>query len=175
MVKKTKREKAREIYLIGDIEKETMRRVTEEILELHEQDPAAKISLYITSGGGNPQLAIGFYELIRIKKIPLVTIGMGDCSSSALIVLLAGSERKATRNTIFEVHEIAKSFEQGESLSILEIESLIESTKKLDRTIMKIAANNIGEKIDKMKKIRKKGITLTAEEAKKLGLISEII
>lgn len=165
----------REVYLIGGINKEQIARIGQEILGFYDKDPSAEITLYITSDGGNPHLAMAFYDIVRIKKIALTTIATGECSSSALVVLLAGSKRKATQNTLFLEHQLARGFDKDISLNPSEMHAMSVSMGKLAGRIRQITAEKTGRSIEEIQDQENKEVVLTAEEAKKFGFIEEII
>ena len=165
----------REIYLIGRIDEEQMIKVGQKVVQFYDEDPQAEITLYINSSGGNPNLAIAFYDIVRIKKIVLTTMAVGECGSSALIILLAGSKRIATQNTLFLVHQLSRNFDKDESLSVSELGVMNQNLEKLADKLRRIVADKTGKPMGEIKAQEKKGTVLTAEEALEFGFIDRII
>ena len=94
----------REVYLMGRINEESVNKARERILELWEADQSKEITLFICSSGGAGNPAIAFYEWVKLKNIPLVTVAIGEVSSAAIIIFLSGQKRKATQHSWFMVH-----------------------------------------------------------------------
>jgi ATP-dependent protease ClpP protease subunit len=72
------------------------------------QDPSAPVFLTISSGGGDPQSAMRAYDAMRgHHPAPITCQVSSQCSSAALLVLLAGDVRMASRNARFTLHTCA--------------------------------------------------------------------
>jgi len=110
----------REVYLIGMIGTENINKTIEEIRKLYEEDPQEEITLLIGSGGGTIGPALTFYEWVKLKSIPLVTVAIGEVSSAAVIIFLAGQKRKATSHSFFLLHK-GGSFKEDVRMLLLRV------------------------------------------------------
>lgn len=163
-----------ELYFIGDVNEENVKKLFEQVLEIHKVGPREEIVLYITSHGGNPQLAFAFYDLVRVKGINLTTIVLGSADSSALIILLAGQTRKASVNSLFLLHNISREWEKI-SFDEDEIAATSADITKVQRLVDELLAIRTGHKLADVQERRRSRVSLTAVEAFEWGLIKEII
>lgn len=172
----------REVYLIGKIDEKNINKAREGVLKAWKENPEKEIILFICSGGGKGDIAISFYEWIKLKKIPLVTIAIGQVSSAAIIVFLSGRKRKATPHSWFLVHRGGNGIKYEIWKAILKILWPRRYREEIDweKTFKKLE----GEIIRKETKLSKEAIKtaftkahlmLTSEKAKDIGLIDEVI
>jgi ATP-dependent protease ClpP protease subunit len=180
-IKKAKEMKGREVYLIGMIGAENINKTIEEIRKLYEENPQEEIALLIGSGGGAIGPALNFYEWVKLKNIPLVTIAIGEVSSAAVIVFLAGQKRKATSHSYFILHK-GGSFKEDIRMLLLRLFSPSryrdeadwwKTWRKFETEIVKKKTKIPPDEIEKA--LTKEHLVLTPGEAKKFGLIDEII
>jgi ATP-dependent protease ClpP protease subunit len=173
--------KGREVYLIGMIGTENINKTIEEIRKLYKENPQEEITLLIGSGGGAIGPALNFYEWVKLKNIPLVTVAIGEVSSAAVFIFLAGQKRKATSHSFFLLHK-GGSFKEDIRMRFLRILSPSRYRddadwwkiyKKFEIEIVKKETKLPQEKIQKA--LTKEHLILTPEEAKNFGLIDEII
>lgn len=171
----------REVYLVGDINAETIEKARKRILKLLKENPKEEITLLISSGGGGGSPAIIFYEWVKLKNVPLTTVAIGEVSSAATIVFLSGKKRKATPHSWFTFHK-------GGSLTYeikLKLLRIISPTRYRDETDwMKIYKEMVIKIVQKETRISEAAIReavtkahliFTPEEAQKVGLIQEIL
>jgi ATP-dependent Clp protease protease subunit len=171
----------REVYLVGSITSDTINRVMEEILRFFKENPEEEIVLLISSCGGSGRAAITFYEWVRFKNIPLTTVAIGEVSSAAVIVFLSGKRRKATSHSWFALHK-GGSLKGDIVMMLLRVLSPSRYRDEADWGKMyKLAEKEITRKETKFsqeeieKALEREHLILNAEEAKKYGLIDEII
>lgn len=97
------------LYLRGEITIESCANIIAEIIDantpqyaeteltgLIELEKPDVINLLITSGGGDMSGAISLIAVMRGSAIPVRTIALGEASSAALCILMAGTQRVAT-------------------------------------------------------------------------------
>lgn len=169
-----------EISLMGRIDVERIEKIQREITEALKTHPNEEITLILSSPGGGLGPALAFYEWVRLKNIPLTTIAIGEVSSAAVIVFLAGKKRLATTHTFFCLHK-------GGTLKediILFLKRFIDPKRSQEeREGWKIYRKTKVEIYKKETKLPEKEIKralsgflyLNPQEAKERGLISEII
>lgn len=100
----------RTVHLFGEINNESIARLTKEIIQFHNDGSEAPIDLLIASGGGGSIPGFAFYDFIRATQIPLRTFTSGDLSSMAVPVFLAGGSRYVGQNTSTTLHEAKANF-----------------------------------------------------------------
>jgi ATP-dependent protease ClpP protease subunit len=171
----------REVYLIGRIDEEKIDKLRERVSKLLEEDREKEITLFICSGGGNGDVAIGFYDWIKLKNIPLSTVAIGPVSSAAIIIFLSGRKRKAAPHSWFLIHRGGRiKYEIWKNL--LRILSPRRYREEVDwEKIFNKLEEEIIEKETKLSKetvktaVTKAHLMLTSEKAKEVGLVDEVI
>jgi|GEM_PF-1946607 len=173
---------SREVYLRGDINVENITKTSEEIRKLYKENPEEEITLYICSVGGIRSLAISFYEWVNYKNIPLITVAIGEVSSAAVIVFLSGKKRRATLHSWFGIHPGGGGIKDDVWRQLLRMVSPWRYREEMEwlRTVRSIEEEIIKEKVKLPEKQIRKALTkahliFTAEKAKEVGLIDEII
>src|SRR5438093_608603 len=111
-LRKESSERLRDVYLIGDIEKDTARAAIERLREIA-NDNNRPITLYINSAGGNVTDGLALHDAIRhmvSRGIDVTIIVQGMAYSMGSIVLQAASEGKrlAFPHSWIMIHDPAK-------------------------------------------------------------------
>lgn len=63
------------------------------------------ITVYINSAGGNVTSGLAIYDISKLIKSPIITVGFGRIASMAAVLLLMGKERKITKNARVMLHQ----------------------------------------------------------------------
>jgi ATP-dependent protease ClpP protease subunit len=105
------------VYLRGDIDIENCADVMDSIIGCNQMESECDedgnevsikpdvINLMITSAGGDMQAAFGLINVIRGSHIPVRTIALGEASSAALCIFMAGHQRVVTPYTSLMSHQ----------------------------------------------------------------------
>ncbi len=88
-------------YFYGIIDQDTAGMFIDKVLEA-ECDAGAKLRIFISSGGGDPQAAMGLYDWLQLREAD--TVAFGDVASAAVPLFLAGKVRTALPNARFLIH-----------------------------------------------------------------------
>src|SRR3954452_18769908 len=112
VLRKEQSDRLRDVYLIGDIEKDTARGVIERVRELA-NDSARPITIYINSAGANVTDGLAIHDAIReiaSRGIEVTIVVQGMAYSMGSIVLQAASDGKrlAFPHSWIMIHEPAK-------------------------------------------------------------------
>lgn len=131
------------------------------------------IQLLLSTYGGNVYDGLALYDAIKASKTKVDVIIGGKAMSMGAIIMLASETRKAYRNTTFMVHEIA-SLHFGK---LGDMENNLGELKRLQKILWDIITSETKITQKQLDDIyeKKKDWYLSAEEALKLGLITEII
>jgi ATP-dependent Clp protease protease subunit len=103
------------MVLMGPVEDDTIKPIVEWIL--HEnfvrKKKVKELLLLICSEGGDTSNAFALIDVMRSSKIPIKTVGLGQISSSGLLIFLAGAQgrRILTPNTSILSHQFSWSTE----------------------------------------------------------------
>jgi ATP-dependent Clp protease, protease subunit len=170
-------ERLRDVYLVGDIEKDTARICIERLRELA-GDSNRPITLFINSAGGNVTDGLAIHDSIRhliSRGIEVTVIVQGMAYSMGSIVLQAASEgrRLAFPHSWIMIHEPAKwAGWQSTTAAAQHLERL----KQMQDQIYKILSTRSGKPLRQIiKDTKRTDFYLDAQSAKDYGLIDGIV
>jgi ATP-dependent Clp protease, protease subunit len=170
-------ERLRDVYLIGDIEKDTARACIERLRDLAGENNRP-ISLYINSAGGNVTDGLAIHDSIRhiiSRGIDVTIIVQGMAYSMGSIVLQAASEgrRFAFPHSWIMIHEPAKwAGWQSTTAAAQHLERL----KQMQDQIYKILSVRSGKPLRQIiKDTKRTDFYLDAPSALEYGLIDQIV
>lgn len=165
--------KERIIFLGGPIEDYTANLVIAQLLFLASEDPKKDISLYINSPGGSVTATLAMLDTMDFIKPDVSTVCIGIAASGAAILLAAGArgKRYALPNAEVMIHQ-PWGGAQGQAADIeITAKHILSVRDKLN----KILSKSTGQPLSKIEKDVDRDFFLPAEEAKKYGLIDEIL
>ena len=176
-LRKEASERLRDVYLIGDIEKDTARACIERLRELA-NDSNRPINLYINSAGGNVTDGLAIHDAVRhivSRGIDVTITVQGMAYSMGSVVLQAASEgqRLAFPHSWIMIHEPAKwAGWQSTTAAAQHLERL----KQMQDQIYKILSSRSGKPLRQIiKDTKRTDFYLDAQKAKEYGLIDEIV
>jgi ATP-dependent Clp protease protease subunit len=148
--------------------------VIAQLLFLASQDSKKDIQLYINSPGGSLTAALAIYDTMQYIKPAVSTVCVGMAASAAAVLLASGEKGKrfALPNSEIMLHQVAVSGVSGEAV---EIEIAAKQIVKLRSKVNQILAHHTGQPLEKIGKDTDRDFYLSAQEAKKYGLIDEVI
>ena len=160
------------IFVNGEINDQTANLVIAQMIYLEGKDPDKDIMMYINSPGGSVVAGLAIYDTMNYIKCDVSTICVGMAASMAAVLLSSGTKGKriALPNSEIMIHQPLGGF-QGQASDIKIHADHIMKTKKL---LNKILADNSGADISKLEKDTDRDNYMSAEEAKKYGLIDKI-
>lgn len=169
--------KQRTIYLGGDITHQEARRIGASILWLNALSTTQPIiTLYINSNGGSVAAALDIYDIIKHSWAPVDGIIFREARSMGAFILQACRTRKILRHAIIHLHYILVERPLDELEE--DLENSVKNAKKDQDFIFRVFAEKAGKDLEKVRDLFGKGfdgITYSAEKAKSLGLVDEII
>ena len=176
-LRKESNDRLRDIYLIGDIEKDTARQCIERLRELANEG-SRPITLYINSAGGNVTDGLAIHDAIRhiiSRGIEITIIVQGMAYSMGSIVLQAASDgrRLAFPHSWIMIHEPAKwAGWQSTTAAAQHLERL----KQMQDQIYKILSSRSGKPLRQIiRDTKRTDFYLDAQSAKEYGLIDEVV
>lgn len=165
--------KDRIVFLGTPVNDDVANVIIAQMLFLDYEDPEKEINLYINSPGGVVSAGLGIYDMMQYLKCPVSTICMGQAASMAAVLLAAGTKgrRKCLPNARVMIHQPSGGA-QGQS-SDIQLQALeIQRTRDILNGIL---AKHSGQKIDVINKDTDRDNFMSAEEAKKYGLVDDVI
>jgi len=177
VLRKEASDRLRDVYLIGDIEKDTARAAIERLRELA-NDSNRPITLYINSAGGNVTDGLAIHDSIRhivSKGIEVTIVVQGMAYSMGSVVLQAASEGKrfAFPHSWIMIHEPAKwAGWQSTSAAAQHLERL----KQMQDQIYKILSSRSGKPLRQIiRDTKRTDFYLDAQSALEYGLVDGIV
>jgi len=167
----------RDVYLIGDIEKDTARSCIERLRELANEN-SRPITVYINSAGGNVTDGLAIHDAIRhvvSRGIEVTIIVQGMAYSMGSIVLQAASAggRLSFPHSWIMIHEPAKwAGWQSTTAAAQHLERL----KQMQDQIYKILSTRSGKPLRQIiKDTKRNDFYLDAQKALEYGLIDAVV
>lgn len=166
--------KDRIIFLGGAIHDAAANAIIAQLLFLESEDEKKDIKLYINSPGGSVSAALAIYDTMQYVKPDVATISIGIAASGAALLLAAGAKGKrfALPNAEVLIHQIMAGGIGGQAT---EIEISAKHILLLKDRLNQILARHTGKQVSQVESDTDRDYYMNAEEAKKYGIIDEII
>lgn len=165
--------KDRIIFLGGPIDDGVANSIIAQLLFLDSQNSKEDIKLYINSPGGHVTAALAIYDTMQYVKADVSTICIGMAASAAALLLAAGEKGKriVLPNSEVLIHQVMGGA-QGQATDIdIHARHILNIKQRLNE----IMAKHTGQPIDRVEKDTDRDYFMSAEEAKKYGIIDKII
>ena len=165
--------KERIIFVSGPVHDGMATLLVAQLLFLEAENPSKDISMYINSPGGVVTSGLSIYDTMQYIRPKISTLCVGQAASMGSLLLAAGESgmRFSLPNSRIMVHQPSGGF-QGQASDIeLQAKEILELKKRLNLIYVK----HCGQKLDKVEASLDRDNFMTPDEAKKWGLIDEII
>lgn len=166
--------KDRIIILSGEIDTSQCELIKANLLYLESLDDS-DIKLYINSPGGSVYDGLGLLDVMEYIQPDIHTINTGLAASMAAIILCSGSKgkRKALKRSRTMIHQPLSYGGFMQQASDMEIEA--REINDLKKQLYEIISDNTGQNYNKVHKDSDRDYWMSAQEAKKYGMIDEIL
>ncbi|MBP7741127.1 MAG: ATP-dependent Clp endopeptidase proteolytic subunit ClpP [Candidatus Pacebacteria bacterium] len=160
------------VFLSGGIDDDMANLVVAQLLFLEAEDPKKDIFLYVNSPGGSVTAGLAIVDTMNHIKPSVATVCVGMAASMGSVILASGSKGKrfALPNAEVMIHQPWGGV-QGQAADIEITARHILATR--DR-LNKILAKASGQPLAKVEKDVDRDFFMTADEAKKYGLIDTV-
>ena len=165
--------KERIIFLTGAVTDEVASVLIAQLLFLESENPKKDIFMYINSPGGIVTSGLGVYDTMQYIKPNVSTLCVGQAASMGSLLLAAGATgmRFALPNSRIMLHQPSGGF-SGQATDIeIHAKEILEIKERLN----KIYEKHTKQKVEVIRKTLERDYFMTANEAKKFGVIDEII
>src|SRR6185312_10899183 len=131
------------------------------------------IYLYINSPGGSVYDALAIYDTMQYVTNDVQTVGIGVQASAAAFLLSSGtrSKRFMLPSATAMIHQPSS----GTRGKVTDQEIDLRESLRIKKLLESVMAKNTGQKVEKIHEDMERDKWLTATEAKKYGLIDEVI
>ncbi|HET7695255.1 MAG TPA: ATP-dependent Clp protease proteolytic subunit [Vicinamibacterales bacterium] len=177
LLKKEQSDRLRDVYLVGDIEKDNARTFIERLRELA-SDNRRPITIYINSAGGNVTDGLAIHDVIRHIvstgiEITIVVQGMAYSMGSVVLQAASDGKRLAFPHSWIMIHEPAKwAGWQSTTAAAQHLDRL----KQMQSQIYRIMAARSGKPLRQIiRDTKRTDFYLDAWKAKEYGLIDRVV
>ena len=177
IVRKEQSDRLRDIYLIGDIEKDTARAAIERLRELANDSPRP-ITVYINSAGGNVTDGLAIHDAIQHLvslglEVTIIVQGMAYSMGSVVLQAASPGRRFSFPHSWIMIHEPAKwAGWQSTTAAAQHLDRL----KQMQAQIYRILADRSGKSLRQIiRDTKRNDFYLEAARAKEYGLIDGIL
>lgn len=164
--------KERIIFLGGPIDDDVANLVVAQMLFLESEDPKKDINLYVNSPGGSVTAGLAIVDTMNHIKPDVATVCVGMAASMGSIILTSGAKGKrfALPNAEVMIHQPWGGV-QGQTSDIeITAKRMIATRDQLN----KILSKTTGQSLSKVEKDVDRDFFMTAEEAKKYGIVDHV-
>jgi len=165
--------KERIIFLTGEVNDEVSSLVCAQLLFLESEDPKKDIFLYINSPGGVITSGMAIYDTMQYVSCDVSTLCIGQACSMGSFLLAGGAKGKrfSLPHSQIMIHQPSGGA-KGQAADIeIQAKLILDMRKRLNE----IYALNTGQSIKVIEKAMDRDNFMTPVEAKKFGLIDEIV
>jgi ATP-dependent Clp protease, protease subunit len=161
------------IFLGGPIDDAVANTVIAQMLFLQSEDPKKEISLYINSPGGSVTSTLAIIDTMNFIKNDVATYCIGVAASGGAMVLSAGKKGKrfVLPNAEVMIHQPLGGAE-GQATDIAISAKHILKTRE---NLAKMLAKNCDQTVAQIEKDIERDFYMSAEEAKKYGIVDKIL
>jgi ATP-dependent Clp protease protease subunit len=161
------------IFLGGPIDDDTANIVIAQLLFLQSESDKKDIKLYINSPGGSVTAALAIMDTMDHIKNDVSTVCVGMAASAAALLLSAGEKGKrfSLPNSKIMIHQPMGGAEGQAS----DIEINARQILKIKAKLNKILSENTGKTLAQIEKDADRNYYMSADEAKKYGIVDKII
>lgn len=166
--------KERIVFLGDQVTPETANLVVAQLIFLANEDPKKDIKFYINSPGGSVYDGLAIIDTMNYIQSDVQTIGIGLQASMGAMLLSCGTKGKRfiLPNARVMIHQ--PSYGAGQA-KVTDQEIELREGLYLKKTLAEILAKQTGQKLEQVEKDMDRDYWMSAEEAKKYGIVDEII
>ncbi len=165
--------KERIIFVTGAIEDHMANLIVAQLLFLEAEDPKKDIFMYVNSPGGSVSAGLGIVDTMNHVKPDIATVCVGLAASMGSIILSQGAKgkRSVLPNAEVMIHQ-PWGGAQGQAS---DIEITARHILKTRDQLNKMLAKATGKPLDQIAKDTDRDFFMSADEAKKYGLVDTIL
>ncbi len=161
------------IFLGTAIDDHVANIIQAQLLFLSSVDSSKDISIYMNTPGGSVYAGLGIYDTMQFIKPDVATICTGMAASMGAVLMAAGTKgkRSALPHSRIMIHQ-PMGGAQGQAS---DIEITAREILKLKDELYQIISKHTGQSMKKVTTDSDRDYWMKAEEAKKYGMIDEVL
>jgi ATP-dependent Clp protease, protease subunit len=162
------------VFLGGPVDDAVANTIIAQLLFLEKEDSKKDINLYVNSPGGSTTAGLAIVDTMNHIQADVATTCVGLAASMGAVILATGApgKRTALPNAEVMIHQPWVSNIGGQAT---DIEITARHIIRTRATINRILAERTGQKIEKIQLDVERDFFMDAEEAKKYGLVDNVL
>jgi ATP-dependent Clp protease protease subunit len=165
--------RSRTLTLFEPITPRSSKRLVTGLLVLEAEGPKEPITVLVNSPGGSVDDGFAIYDAMRFVRSPVRVLCVGLAASAANIVLLGAPKgsRFSLPNTRILLHQPSTGASGAASDIAITAREILKTRTRLNALL----AEETGQKLEKIEEDTNRDFWLSAEEARKYGLIDRVV
>jgi len=165
--------KDRIIFIGAPVSDEIANLVIAQLLFLEAEDCEKDVNLYINTPGGSITAGLAVYDTVQYVSAPVSTICLGQASSMGAVLLAAGTKGKrfALPYSRILIHQPMGGV-QGQAT---DIDIQAREILRLRQMVNEILVKHTGQSIEVIARDTERDFFMSAEEARKYGLVDRVL
>ena len=162
------------IFLCTEIDSDICNIIKAQLMYLETQNDD-DIKIYIDSPGGSVYSGLGLLDVMDYVSPDIITVNTGLAASMAAVILCSGSKgkRRALRRSRTMIHQPMSYGGYVQQASDMEIEA--KEMNSIKKELYEIISERTGQNYDRVHKDGDRDYWMSAQDAKKYGMIDDII
>lgn len=165
--------KERIIFLTGEVNDYVSSLICAQLLFLESENPSKEISFYINSPGGVVTAGLAMYDTMQYIRPKISTVCIGQAASMGSFLLMAGEKgmRYSLPSSRIMIHQPSGGA-RGQATDIeIQAKEILRLRQRLNEAYVK----HTGQKLKTVEDAMERDNFMSAEEAKKWGLIDHVV
>ncbi len=165
--------KDRIIFVYGPIRDESINLIIAQLLYLEAEDSEKDITLYVNSPGGSVMAGLALIDTMNNIKPDISTVCVGMAASMGAMILSSGAKGKrfSLPNSEVMIHQPWGGFEG----QVSDLEITTKQFVKHKKLLTEMLSKNTKQKFSKLEEDMDRDFWLSADEAKKYGIIDKVL
>ena len=161
------------VMLSGVVDDHSASVLVAQLLFLQAEDPKKDIQMYINSPGGMITAGMAIYDTMNLISCDVQTYCIGQCCSMGAFLLSAGAKGKrfALPYSRVMIHQPSGGADGQAS----DIQIRAEEIVRIRSIMNKLMAKHTGQKLSKIEKDVDRDFFMSADEAKKYGIVDAVL
>jgi ATP-dependent Clp protease, protease subunit len=161
------------VFLQGEIYTGNANEVVMKLLYLQSENRRKEIHFYLNSPGGDVAATLAIYDTMQILSCPIGTYCVGQAASGAAVLLAGGTKGK--RHILPNARVMLHQPYGGVQGQISDIEIQANEIIRYREVLNQILANHTGQSLERIAKDTDRDFFMGAEDAKKYGVVDDIV
>jgi ATP-dependent Clp protease, protease subunit len=161
------------IFIGGAIDDDTANIIIAQLLFLQSEDPKKDIKIYINSPGGMVSAGMAIIDTMNHVKNDISTVCVGMAASMGAVILASGAKGKrySLPNSEIMIHQPLGGA-QGQATDIqITAKQILKLKEKLNRMM----AERTGKTFEEVERDADRDYYMSADEAKKYGIVDKVL